>query len=558
MSRHRLVLAAALCALSLVPAAATAAPGTQTVTLDGVPQVAAIAGDHLWVLVFEGDSPSLVKIDPTTARPTGRSVALPTDVQGQGGQHPSGIRASLVVAGGDLFVPAAEGLLQVDPEGAEIVRRLPFPSRYVAVGAAGLWAVGAIPEPMPDGRPGLLWPLGRIDPASGAIETLKVGPGLTTLGPVELAVGDADLWLSIPSSRRNLARVNPETGAWTGVPAGAAFRLSGHEGALYAVPRYGHLVEIRRGDQSRQVQLPAVTGTPYWRDLSVGPDGSAWGVLFRGPGRPGVLVRQPLDGLGYRIPAAADPVDVVVGSSAAWVVSAADRTLSRVPVGAVTPARDPVRLTAAQLRINQRIAQAALSRVDALTARVDGVPAPEPPAAGKPRHVRVSAAQLLINQRISQAALRRSNALAGRLEGVLPGDASSPSGDTVELSARQLLIGQRIAQAALRRVDELETRIPAVVNVPPPAPRDRFLDHVVGVLETAGQAAMTITQVTRRGLLSEGAPLAAGDRIPIVLPASSHPSSSFAAGSTVSADGVLHGGVFFGADVSIEPPHRDR
>ena len=315
-------------------------------------------------------------------------------------------------------------------------------------------------------------------------------------------------------------------------------------------------LEVRRGDEGREVRFDALSGGAFWRDLAVGPDGTAWALTFRGKGRAGFLLRQPLDGAGSRIQVPLDPVDVTVGSSAAWVLSASDRTLTRVPLGAVTPTRNPVRLTAAQLRINQRIAQEALRRVNDLTARLDGVRVPEPPG-GAPQRLRVSAAQLLINQRISQAALRRANALAGRLEGNLPDDAAPPSGDTVQLSARQLLIGQRIAQAALRRVDELGARIPAVANALIPPPKTPYLDNVVGILETADRAVLTVTQVRRRGLYSEGQSLAPGDRIPIIIPAASIARPSFAVGSTIAADGVIHGGIFYGTDVSIEPASSD-
>jgi hypothetical protein len=62
-------------------------------------------------------------------------------------------------------------------------------------------------------------------------------------------------------------------------------------------------------------------------------------------------------------------------------------------------------VSAAQLRINQRIAQAAVRRANALAGR------PSPPRTSSPGRVTLSPGQLLINQRISQAAVRRANAL---------------------------------------------------------------------------------------------------------------------------------------------------
>ncbi|HET6689712.1 MAG TPA: hypothetical protein VFG74_02505 [Miltoncostaeaceae bacterium] len=192
--------------------------------------------------------------------------------------------------------------------------------------------------------------------------------------------------------------------------------------------------------------------------------------------------------------------------------------------------RRPVRLTASQLRVNQRISQAALRRTAAVDAWLDagiagrdlrdgglgredfagtvrlagagtaianGLATPRPVAVAPPTRarrapVRVSAGQLLINQRISQAAVRRANALSRRLDGGLtggdltPGAVSatklapglavasaapvgprtSPSSTRVAtpggrrhgrvaLTDRQVLINQRISQAAVRRANGL-------------------------------------------------------------------------------------------------------
>ena len=132
----------------------------------------------------------------------------------------------------------------------------------------------------------------------------------------------------------------------------------------------------------------------------------------------------------------------------------------RLVVAVAKPA-DPsqIRLTTGQLLINQRISQAAIRRLNALKARLDGgltggdvddrtlaqpafvaglrvlaAPAPaKPPAAsttrilaakpGDPSKVTLTTGQLLINQRISQAAVRRANELMARIEdGLLAGD----------------------------------------------------------------------------------------------------------------------------------------
>ena len=112
--------------------------------------------------------------------------------------------------------------------------------------------------------------------------------------------------------------------------------------------------------------------------------------------------------------------------------------------------------------------------------------------------VRLTAAQLAINQRISQAAVRRANGLEARMRAGLTGgdlragslDASrladglsilaagpvaSPPPPTttplappgraavgaVGLSRRQLLVNQRIAQAGVRRANDLSLRLAA-------------------------------------------------------------------------------------------------
>lgn len=59
----------------------------------------------------------------------------------------------------------------------------------------------------------------------------------------------------------------------------------------------------------------------------------------------------------------------------------------------------------------------------------------------------------------------------------------------------------------------------------------------------------------RRGTLGDGAPVEAGDRVPVVVLGARRP--SFGAGAPIGAVGVLHGGVMYGAHVSIgEPPAR--
>ena len=97
-------------------------------------------------------------------------------------------------------------------------------------------------------------------------------------------------------------------------------------------------------------------------------------------------------------------------------------------------------------------------------ARAGAHPARAPLARGsRPRaQVTLSAAQLLINQRIAQAALRRVDTLAARLADPTsrpPATKRRETATPVELSVRQLRINQRIAQTAVRRVNALIDRL---------------------------------------------------------------------------------------------------
>jgi hypothetical protein len=128
------------------------------------------------------------------------------------------------------------------------------------------------------------------------------------------------------------------------------------------------------------------------------------------------------------------------------------RTTARVGAGG-----SRFTLSATQLRINQRIGQAAIRRLDAVEARLDRrAPRAFPGAGGR---VRLSARQLLINQRIFQAAVRRAAALEARLDGRPAPRSGSGARGRVRLSLTQLIINQRIAQAAVRRANRLAARV---------------------------------------------------------------------------------------------------
>lgn len=144
-------------------------------------------------------------------------------------------------------------------------------------------------------------------------------------------------------------------------------------------------------------------------------------------------------------------------------------------------------------RLSWELAPAPLAPVT----RADPVPIrPAPPTRRRAGRVKVSRAQLVVNQRISQAAVRRANALERRVMGGLTGGDFRPGAlgqdklaarlrvthapgigrhapsatriapprpgagrGRIRLSAQQLLINQRIDQAAVRRANALIARL---------------------------------------------------------------------------------------------------
>lgn len=231
------------------------------------------------------------------------------------------------------------------------------------------------------------------------------------------------------------------------------------------------------------------------------------------------------------------PAGLVRGSGGAkpsWQVFRRLAANSSVPPGLRPGAarRSRVRLSLRQLRINQRVFQAAVRRVNAIEAalrtldgddlRPGGLRAaafgPSVTLSGTPRgdgramgrsisvpgaartgaRFRLSRGQLLVNQRIAQAAVLRANALERRLgSGLTGGDVrdgtitsdriagglrvvaavapgrrvpatrtvvrprATSSPGAVALTARQLLVNQRVGQAAVRRANRLRARLEA-------------------------------------------------------------------------------------------------
>ena len=144
------------------------------------------------------------------------------------------------------------------------------------------------------------------------------------------------------------------------------------------------------------------------------------------------------------------------------------------PIGTPTTPTTPkppikggkVKLTIAQMRINQRISAAAIRRVATLEAFLEGRPAPRFPRV-KPAKFELTIGQMAINQRIAQAAVRRVDALAARLAGRTPSKPKPSSGNArFTLTAAQMLINQRISQAAVRRVNALKAQVDAGARLP--------------------------------------------------------------------------------------------
>jgi hypothetical protein len=162
----------------------------------------------------------------------------------------------------------------------------------------------------------------------------------------------------------------------------------------------------------------------------------------------------PADICGYGIGPKdfAPPIDTRMAASAAALANAADPAPLASAPRAAGGGGGTVRLTAGQLRVNQRIGQAAVRRANALAKRLNGgltggdirdgavdggkllsllrvtragaSPAPAPSRTviaprkpgPKPGRIRLTAAQLQVSQRILQAAVRRANALVRTLE----------------------------------------------------------------------------------------------------------------------------------------------
>ncbi len=250
-----------------------------------------------------------------------------------------------------------------------------------------------------------------------------------------------------------------------GSPGGANYGWKAFEGtrrfsdtpvngtAIPPVAEYTHDVgcSVTGGFVYRGTDIPGLRGRYLYADFCTG-------VVFSQGAGPTPGIARRVEGLNATLSAVTSFGQDARGE---LYMMQSDGTIYRL----ARPEGRAVTLSRAQLAINQRIAQAAVRRVNALEARFEGRPVPNPPDTPKGK-VTLSVGQLLINQRISQAAVRRVNALTARVEG-RPVPAARPAkGGTLTLSATQLRINQRISQAAVRRVNALEGRITAAEASP--------------------------------------------------------------------------------------------
>lgn len=387
----------------------------------------------------------------------------------------------------------------------------------------------------PAGHVGATW-IADAD-ADPRIEALVVPPGAAVSAPEVILRGTAGQpGASFPRIAVN--RGGDAVVAWTQgaqTPAGLSLRARRRSGAsgLWGPERVVEdrflfysvfeLMETRVAMDERRVAHVA------WMD----PDGPGTAFVHAARGVGDRWERVATLGVGEDITEPALAVDARGGALVATPRVIALGEPNRELVLASYP--EPVRpaLTASGLLISQRIAQAALRRLNAVRALLEGgvpaerirpgtvgadrfapgitiagTPGPEPepppplplplplpadrsPEAGAP--VRVSVTQLRINQRIARAAVRRATAieslLAAGLDDALlapgaitpaallpgltiasvagsgpaprevrPAPADGDRPDRIRLTAGQLQINQRIAQAAVLRADRLVER----------------------------------------------------------------------------------------------------
>jgi len=435
----------------------------------------------------------------------------------------------------------------------------------LAVGARGdaavIWpGLTGPPVPAPDARVSVaLWPRGAQAWESPVVLSQAGAHGDVAVGP---AGHVGAVWVEGAGSVLASVR-DPGAAAWpapdtmvsgqTATPAYPHIAVN-HEG--YAVATWGET----EGDLSLRARTRSGASGIWGPERTVYDDFSSFSVIEvgnleavvdddrvatlawidpEGPGSASSLAARATSGpwsIAARVPILEDIDETELGASVrggALLVTPRARVIDEPHVDLVAAAFPPVprfTLSTEQLRINQRISQAAVRRVNAVMTRmrdgfrtdhirngtleasdfgegvtVGGTPTGEvvPPGPitpldvappGQPAPVSLSAAQLRINQRISQAAITRAgfarNTLALGITGqqvvdgavtadkLLPGlritaavpvttplpespvfrPGTSGTG-TVTLSVEQLMINQRISQAAVLRANWLVERL---------------------------------------------------------------------------------------------------
>jgi Tol biopolymer transport system component len=206
-----------------------------------------------------------------------------------------------------------------------------------------------------------------------------------------------------------------------------------------------------------------------------------------------VFVRDTLDETTTLVTRAAGPAGAAANDTSIYASTSADGRF----VAFGSAATNLVPGTVADVNVFRRDV---LGDAPVATPACKSLPLPPAPADKSDVVFTLSVGQLKINQRISQAAIRRLNALQARLDGGLaardlcgysvgptelgPGITSAPAaaslapaapadpapitdpgrsgqGDPLTLSAAQLLINQRIDQAAIRRATGITNRLDA-------------------------------------------------------------------------------------------------
>jgi hypothetical protein len=385
--------------------------------------------------------------------------------------------------------------------------------------AHAVWRVYATNATLPSPVLAASQPRGGTWGAATRVSPDDRGSGAPAVG-IDAAGNVMAAWSGAPGdSGVSVARRDPLTGTW-GAPETLATSAPREAPALAVAPSGQALVAWDRDGAAGRISVLAAGGS----SLS-GRVGSPETVSA-----PGAMAAS--------FPSFAAGVDREGRPTVAWVGAG-----PTVWVATPATAAGRVRLTAAQLGINQRISQAAIRRLNAIRARIDGLPAPEP-ARGEGGAVTVSLAQLRINQRISQAAVYRANLLRAQLDGALEA-VQAPDrggGGRLSLTARQLLINQRISQAAVRRVNAIADRIPDL-PVPHPPLGQAPVRIVVGT--PIGAYRFRINQVARGQAY-------VGRDVGLVFPSQIDPRLSLGACLNVSGEGIVAGGAFFPSVLSLE------